>query len=636
MAERARSRRRRTRRRRAVAAAVGVAVIAGGSAAGFAATNGTGPARRLGTVQVGSVTQTVESSGTVISSLKLTPSFPTSGTVKSVDVKVGDTVKKGETLAQLDTTSLQASVDSANSTLANAEQRLEADKTGQTSVGSTSSSSLSSTSSPVSNIVAAVDIVAAVSGPPSSTSSGNSDLIKQVEAAQNAVISAQQHVDAAQSAVDTAQKTVDSDVEQNVKLRDAQHDACAGSTGGGGSPTPDPSSSSASSSVPTVSDECASAMAAYEASADTLSSDMATLDAKISMQDGDLKDLDSAITTLDRLVDQLQQAAAKTGSGSGTGSGGRGNTGGSPSGPGQGGSPSGQKPSNPTGSGQPGSGQTGQSRPGNSTSGQPGSGQNGAGQNGSGQNGAGQNGAGQTSQPASAAQLAADQAAIDAAEAQLKVAEQDLAAATLTSPAAGKVAAVGFTAGSSSSGATITIVGTGIPGVDISVPLAQVDQVKVGQPVTVSADGVSTKLHGTVRSIGLLSSTSGSRTTFPVTVQLDAGTPKLYDGSGADAVITTGTARNVITVPNTAIHSTVGGIHTATVVKDGKTSTVRVTLGLAGPDISQVKSGLQKGQQVVLADLSEPLPSSTTSGSTGTFRFPGGGSIGFPGGRVNR
>ena len=253
-----------------------------------------------------------------------------------------------------------------------------------------------------------------------------------------------------------------------------------------------------------------------------------------------------------------------------------------------------------------------------------------------GQNGSGQNGAGQTSQPASAAQLAADQAAIDAAEAQLKVAEQGLAAATLTSPAAGKVAAVGFTTGASSSGATITIVGTGIPGVDISVPLAQVDQVKVGQPVAISADGVSTKLHGTVRSIGLLSSTSGSRTTFPVTVQLDAGTPKLYDGSGADAVITTGTARNVITVPNSAIHSTVGGIHTVTVVKDGKTSTARVTLGLAGPDISQVKSGLQKGQQVVLADLSEPLPSSTTSGSTGTFRFPGGGTIGFPGGRVSR
>ena len=67
--------------------------------------------------------------------------------------------------------------------------------------------------------------------------------------------------------------------------------------------------------------QCASAMAAYEASADTLSSDMATLDAKISVQDGDLEDLDSAITTLDRLVDQLQQAAAKTGSGSGTGSG---------------------------------------------------------------------------------------------------------------------------------------------------------------------------------------------------------------------------------------------------------------------------------------------------------------------------
>jgi HlyD family secretion protein len=132
----------------------------------------------------------------------------------------------------------------------------------------------------------------------------------------------------------------------------------------------------------------------------------------------------------------------------------------------------------------------------------------------------------------------------------------------------------------------------------------------------------------------MLSSTSGSRTTFPVTVQLGAGTPKVFDGSGADAVITTGSARNVVTVPNSAIHSTAGGQHSVTVVKGGKTTTVRVTLGVSGSDATQVKSGLQTGQQVVLADMSQPLPNSTnsTGTGTGTFRIPGvGGGGAFPG-----
>jgi len=579
-----------------------VAVIGGGSAAGIAATSNNGPARRLAAAELGSVTQTVEASGTITSSLKLTPSFPTSGTVKSVDVHVGDTVHKGQALAELDTTALQASIDSANSTLASAKQKLEADKTGQTSAGGSSPGAT---------------FAAYLVGAPSSSSLAS--LIKQVEAAQNALIAAQQTVDTAQAAVDAAQQTVDADVAQNVKLRDAQKTACA---------------------TDTTTADCGTAMDAYAASADTLSTDMATLDQAVSTQDGNVKGLDDSITALDKLVDQLQQAAQSAGSGgsgsgsggSGGSSGGSGGSGGSGSHPGGSSGSSGQ-PSPSTGS----RGGSGSTPSGGGQSGQSGAGQSGTGQSGSGsgQSGAGQSGSGQTSEPASAAQLAADQSQIDAAEAQLEVAQQNLSAATLKSPADGKVADVGLTAGSSSSGQTVTIIGTGIPGVSMSVPLAQIDEVKVGQPVTVAADGDSTVLHGTVASIGLLSSTSGSRTTFPVTVRLDSGSRQVFDGSGADATITTGTARNVVTVPNSAIQSSAGGTHTVTVIKNGKPTAVRVTLGVAGNDTTQVTSGLQAGQQVVLAELSQPLPGSATSTSTtGTFRLPGGG--GFGGGGFGR
>lgn len=582
-----------------MAVAVGVAVIGAGSAAGIAATSDNGPARRLATVGLGSVTQTVESSGTVTSSLKLTPSFPTSGTVRSVDVHVGDTVHKGQTLARLDTAALRAAVDAANAGLASAKQKLEADRTGQTSVGSATPDAA---------------LAAYLVGAPAPSPAGQAsiaDLVKQVDAAQDALIAAQKNVDTGQSAVDAAQQTVDTDVKQNGQLRDAQKTACA--------------------TDPTTSD-CTTAMTDYEASADTLATDLATLDSAISKQDGCVKDLDSSIAALDQLVDQLQTAAQQAGSGSGSGSGKL--------------TPSGQaSPSQaPGGRGSVPSGGVAKSSGGGAKSGPSGNGPSGNGPAGNAPSASGKSGSGsaRSSEPASAAQLAADQAAIDAAQAQLEVAEQNLAAATLTSPADGRVAAVDLTAGSSSSGKTITIVGTGVPGVSMNVPLAQIDQVKVGQPVTVNADGQSTVLHGTVASIGLLSSTAGSRTTFPVTVRLAAGSPHLYDGSGADAVITTGSARNVVTVPNSAIHTGAAGRHTVTVLKGGKPTTVQVTLGLTGPAVTQVTSGLKAGQQIVLAELSQPLPSSATSSSgNGGFRLPvvlngdrlGGGGRGSKGGR---
>lgn len=586
MAERARSRRRRrARRRRAIALVVGLAVVATGSAVGIAATSGDGPARRLATVARASVTQTVESSGTITSSLKLTPSFSADGTVKSVDVQVGDAVRKGQTLASLDTTSLQADVDSANSTLASAKQQLEADKTGQTSVTPNNSSAASNSSDVTAKSLDAQEISpspsASASPSPSPaakpTSSDLGGLIRQIEAAQAAVITAQQHVDAAQAEVDAAQQTVDADVTQNTKLRDAQHAACATS---GESPSPSPTDS-ASSDAP-VSADCSAAMADYEASADTLSADMAILDAKISAQDGNLDVLDSAITALDKLVGQLQAAASSTGrsttpSDSAT----------KPSGSNRTAAPNGSNRSNSP------------SQPAQDSS------------------------SPSASEPASAAQLAADQAAIDAAEAQLTAAQQDLAAATLKSPAAGKVAAVGLTAGASSSGKTITIVGTGVPGVEATVSLSEANLVKVGQSVSVAVDGVAKKLHGTVESVGLLSSTSDSTTTIPITVKLDADSPDLFDGSGADVVITTGTAADIVAVPNSAIHSGAGGSHTVTVLNGGRTSTVRVTLGVAGRDLTQIKSGLKVGDQVVLADFSQSLPSSSTNSSNnGGFRVP--------------
>ena len=77
--------------------------------------------------------ETVLATGQVISSTDLNLSFNSSGTVKSIKVKVGDVVKEGQVLATLDQGEAQASLTSARGALAAANARYKRIQEGATS-----------------------------------------------------------------------------------------------------------------------------------------------------------------------------------------------------------------------------------------------------------------------------------------------------------------------------------------------------------------------------------------------------------------------------------------------------------------------------------------------------------------------
>jgi multidrug efflux pump subunit AcrA (membrane-fusion protein) len=138
----------------------------------------------------------------------------------------------------------------------------------------------------------------------------------------------------------------------------------------------------------------------------------------------------------------------------------------------------------------------------------------------------------------------------------------------------------------------------------------------------------------------LKSSTSTtSATSFPVTIALDPADSTLYSGSGATVSITIGKVDNVLTVPSSAVH-TEGSGKSVTVVQNGAQSTVAVTVGAVGTNLTEISSGLTEGQEVVLADLTAALPTSTASTRTaaglgGAGGFGGAGArAGFGGGGV--
>lgn len=125
-----------------------------------AAEAGTGSSQqRVIPVTQGDVTASVSASGNVQSASTATANFVTSGTVTEIAVKVGDVVTKGQVLAKVDTTLVQAQLDTAraNRTAAGANYTRVKNAGGDAASLASASASVSSADAAVVSAQAAVD-----------------------------------------------------------------------------------------------------------------------------------------------------------------------------------------------------------------------------------------------------------------------------------------------------------------------------------------------------------------------------------------------------------------------------------------------------------------------------------------------
>ena len=213
-------------------------------------------------------------------------------------------------------------------------------------------------------------------------------------------------------------------------------------------------------------------------------------------------------------------------------------------------------------------------------------------------------------------EIAADQATLDADDVQLSEAQASLDEGNLTSPLNGVVASVEITAGenvaANSSSAQIMVIGPQSFEVSTTVAVGDVSEVKVGAPATVALDGEQGDLTGTVSQVGP-APVGSSSTDYPVVVSLPSDAQGLFDGASANVGIVVGGASDVVTVPTSALHL-LGRTAYVDELRAGKLQDVPVTLGAMGGDRTQVSSGVKAGDVVVLANLSEPVPTNTTTG----------------------
>ncbi|GHS89070.1 hypothetical protein AGMMS50218_14450 [Actinomycetota bacterium] len=691
-------RRQRLRRRRrsllAGGAAVLVLCLVGGGVA-LAVGRSDGVRYRTAIASTGSVEQTVDATGTLSSATRFDRGFAVAGTVAAVDVGVGDTVSAGQVLASLDPTDLQDAVDAADSTLADARQRLQDDIDSQTTTSTaTSSTGTSSTGTAATGAssggatTGASTTGAAAAGtegvttadPGSAAPTGTATAAAPSQAAIDAAVAA---VTAAQTALLTQYGTATAALDASSTAVTSSQAACTaflaligdstdddgGTSGGTGDgtrgATADPSADPTAEADPTAD---ATPDPTADATAETASFTTSLVTGTTATADGtttaaDLVACQDAIqgvltaqttvgdaqtalmtlaTALDEAVATAQQLLAAAAQDSSDGSGGA-------SGGGTGGT-TGDSTGSGSGSGSGSAGADGTSSGGSGASGSTGSAGSTAsgGTGGSGGSGTTGTGSAANSTVATAADLLADQAAIDLAEADLALAQSRLGFVDLTSPVAGTVAAVSIAAGdtvtAASTSAVITVIGTDGFVVQATVPLSDVEVLDVGQAAAITAGSTDAALTGVVSSIGILDASSTSEPSYTVLVAVDATDAPLYDGGSAQVVITVAGSGDALTVPSSAVHVD-GSSVTVQVLRDGAVSDVEVVCGAVGPELTEITSGLTEGDEVVLADLTQALvgdDSTTESGLTGlsgstdetqfgTGQLPAGG---FGGGQM--
>ncbi|MEV4114497.1 efflux RND transporter periplasmic adaptor subunit [Nonomuraea sp. NPDC049695] len=148
-------------------------------------------------------------------------------------------------------------------------------------------------------------------------------------------------------------------------------------------------------------------------------------------------------------------------------------------------------------------------------------------------------------------------------------------------------------------------------------------KLKQGQQATVTFDALpGVTATGKVTQIDPVASTSNNVVQYPVTVTFAKVPSQVRLGQTATVEVVVGQADNVVTVPSTAV-STSGGQTTVTLLQNGRQTRTPVEVGVQGTSLTEIKSGVSEGDQVV--------PPVTTTGTTGgNLRFGGGG--GFPGG----
>jgi multidrug efflux pump subunit AcrA (membrane-fusion protein) len=161
--------------------------------------------------------------------------------------------------------------------------------------------------------------------------------------------------------------------------------------------------------------------------------------------------------------------------------------------------------------------------------------------------------------------------------------------------------------------------------------------IKANNQAQLTVTGATATVYGTVSSIGLVSSSTGTGTaSYPVVIDVTGAPSGLHDGANVTASVIYKQVNGIV-VPTTALHRNASGGQYVEQVKSGKTVQTTVQVGVSSGGQTQITSGLAAGDQILVPVVQTPAGGAgRTGGGTGGAgggQFPGGGAGGAGGGQ---
>lgn len=243
--------------------------------------------------------------------------------------------------------------------------------------------------------------------------------------------------------------------------------------------------------------------------------------------------------------------------------------------------------------------------------------------------------------PPTDSELASAGASVVQAQVAVDTAQRNLEQASVLAPFDGVVAAVSASEGalSSVSGAAFTIVDRSTLHIDVSLSESDVAKVQVGQPVTLTFDALpDVTLIGKVATVSPVATAEQNVVTYPVQIEFDPGNSGVKVGMSATADIQTQQIEGATLVPSRAVQTS-GSTKSITVLQgDQKIPvTVEVETGVTSNGQTEITSCvatssqcLNAGDVVSITSTSSGTSSGTSTNSNRNTLIPGGGSLSGP------
>lgn len=227
---------------------------------------------------------------------------------------------------------------------------------------------------------------------------------------------------------------------------------------------------------------------------------------------------------------------------------------------------------------------------------------------------------------ASAERIAIAEAQVEQARISLQNAQQNLEDATLTAPFAGTITAVSVSPGEQAGSIAIEIIDPTSLEVVLDVDEVDIGEMVVGNTAVITLESWPTEeIDAQIASIAPKNTTvAGSAlVTYEVYLSLSETNLPILVGMTANAQLITEQKTDVLLIPNQTITpDRAAGKYYVNLITGDTSETVEVTIGLSDGENTQITSGLEAGDQLLIGDAAP---------TAGVRSGPGGGDGPFGG-----